>query len=132
MRAARLDRGGEVQCEGSDVGLHDCQTEQPRITYTAEGGACELRCDFIAGCDGFHGVSRDAIRAGVLTEYEFVYPFAWLGVLAEAPPATGELIYAWHERGFALYSMRSPMISRLYIQVPADEDIGQWRDDRIW
>src|SRR3954447_4834906 len=92
----------------------------------------DLDCDFVAGCDGFHGVCRAAIPQDLRTEYEYVYPFAWLGILARAAPTTDELIYAWHERGFALYSMRSPTISRLYLQVPADEDIAAWPDERIW
>jgi p-hydroxybenzoate 3-monooxygenase len=91
-----------------------------------------LDCDFVAGCDGFHGVCRPAIPDDLRTEYEYVYPFAWLGILAHAAPTTDELIYAWHERGFALYSMRSPKISRLYLQVPADADIEAWPDERIW
>ena len=131
-RLELTERGGEVRFEVSDVVIRDFQTDQPRITYTADGGEHELQCDFIAGCDGFHGICRPSIPDGVLTEHEFVYPFAWLGILAEAAPATDELIYAWHERGFALYSMRSPEVSRLYIQVAADEDIGRWPDDRIW
>jgi p-hydroxybenzoate 3-monooxygenase len=126
--AAFIERGGKVLFEVSDVKLHDFQGERPHITFS--GG--ELECDFIAGCDGFHGVCRPAIPSGVLTEHEYVYPFAWLGILAEAPPATDELIYGWHERGFALYSMRSPKVSRLYIQVPEDEDIERWPDERIW
>src|SRR4051794_3694688 len=96
------------------------------------GSPDDLDCDFVAGCDGFHGVCRAAIPDELRTEYEYVYPFAWLGILAHAAPTTDELIYAWHERGFALYSMRSPTVSRLYLQVPADEDIGAWSDARIW
>jgi p-hydroxybenzoate 3-monooxygenase len=130
--AARLERGGELRFEVSDVAVHDLDGPQPRITYAQDGEEHELQCDVIAGCDGFHGVCRPSIPAGVLTEHEFVYPFSWLGILAEAEPATDELIYAWHERGFALYSMRSPRISRLYLQVPADERIGDWPDERIW
>src|SRR3954454_23131652 len=91
-----------------------------------------LDCEFVAGCDGFHGVCRAAIPDELRTEYEYVYPFAWLGILAHAAPTTDELIYAWHERGFALYSMRSPPVTRLYLQVPADEDIGAWSDAQIW
>jgi p-hydroxybenzoate 3-monooxygenase len=132
MLAAVFERGGEVEFEVSDVVLRDFDTHQPLITYTANGSSRELRCDFIAGCDGFHGVSRLAIPDGVLTEYEYVYPFAWLGILAEAAPATDELIYAWHERGFALYSMRSPTVSRLYFQVASDEELTRWPDERIW
>jgi p-hydroxybenzoate 3-monooxygenase len=130
--AARLERGGELRFEVSDVAVHDLDGPQPRIAYAQDGEEQELQCDVIAGCDGFHGVCRPSIPAGVLTEHEFVYPFSWLGILAEAEPATDELIYAWHERGFALYSMRSPRISRLYLQVPADERIGDWPDERIW
>jgi p-hydroxybenzoate 3-monooxygenase len=130
--AARLAGGGELRFEASDVALHDIATDSPRVTFTHEGAAHELACDVIAGCDGFHGVCRPAIPAGVLTEIEHVYPFAWLGILAEAAPATRELVYAWHERGFALYSMRSPQISRLYLQVPAGADLADWPDDRVW
>jgi p-hydroxybenzoate 3-monooxygenase len=130
--AARLERGGELRFEVSDVAVHDLEGERPRITFTHQGDAHELECDVIAGCDGFHGVCRPSIPDGVLTEHEFTYPFAWLGVLAEAAPATDELIYAWHEHGFALYSMRSPKVSRLYLQVPPDEPIDDWPDDRIW
>jgi p-hydroxybenzoate 3-monooxygenase len=130
--AARLERGGELRFEVSDLAVDDVETDRPRITYTHAGSDHELVCDVIAGCDGFHGICRPSIPAGVLTEREFTYPFAWLGILAEAPPATDELIYAWHEHGFALYSMRSPEVSRLYLQVPADEDIADWPDERIW
>jgi p-hydroxybenzoate 3-monooxygenase len=129
--AARRERGGALHFEVADVAVHDIESEAPRVTYTHDGEPRELSCDLIAGCDGFHGVSRPAIREH-LTEHEFVYPFAWLGILAEAPPSTDELIYAWHEHGFALHSMRSPSVSRLYLQVPADEDIGEWPDERIW
>jgi p-hydroxybenzoate 3-monooxygenase len=128
---ALLDRGVPVRFEVSEVALHDIETGHPRITYEHDGHADELTCDAIAGCDGFHGVSRPTI-AGHLTEYDYVYGFGWLGILAEARPATDELIYAWHEDGFALYTMRSEKISRLYLQVDADDDIGNWPDDRIW
>ena len=128
---ALLDRGVPVLFEVSDVELHDIETDHPRITYKHDGQSNELTCDAIAGCDGFHGVSRRTI-AEHLTEYEYVYEFGWLGILAEAAPATEELIYAWHEDGFALYTMRSATISRLYLQVDADDDIGNWPDDRIW
>jgi p-hydroxybenzoate 3-monooxygenase len=129
--AARLERGGALHFDVADVAVHDVDTDAPRVTYTHDGAEHELACDLIAGCDGFHGICRPAIREH-LTEHEFVYPFAWLGVLAEAPPSTDELIYAWHEHGFALHSMRSPHISRLYLQVPADEDLAEWPDERIW
>jgi p-hydroxybenzoate 3-monooxygenase len=130
--AARLERGGALHFEVSGVEVHGLDSESPRITYAHDGASHELECEYIAGCDGFHGVCRPAIPDGVLSEHEFVYPFAWLGILAEAPPSTDELIYAWHEHGFALHSMRSPSVSRLYLQVPADEDIDEWPDDRIW
>jgi p-hydroxybenzoate 3-monooxygenase len=126
-----LERGVPVLFEVNHVELHDIETAEPRITYEHEGQAHELTCDAIVGCDGFHGVSRPTI-AEHLTEYEYTYPFGWLGILAEAPPATDELIYAWHEQGFALYTMRSQKISRLYLQVDADDDIENWPDDRIW
>jgi p-hydroxybenzoate 3-monooxygenase len=128
---ALLQRQVPVHFEVNDVALHDIESNQPRVTYEHEGQQHELTCDAIAGCDGFHGVSRPTI-ADHVTEYEYVYPFGWLGILAEAQPATDELIYAWHADGFALYTMRSQTISRLYLQVPADEDIENWPDDRIW
>jgi p-hydroxybenzoate 3-monooxygenase len=124
---ARLERGGALHFEVSGIAVHDVDTDRPRVTW----GGGELECELIAGCDGFHGICRPAIREH-LTEHEFVYPFGWLGILAEAPPSTDELIYAWHENGFALHSMRSPRISRLYLQVPTGEDIAEWTDERIW
>ena len=131
LTSALLDRGVPVLFETSDVELHDIETDSPRITYEHDGQIHELTCDAIAGCDGFHGVSRQTI-AEHITEYDYVYPFGWLGILAEASPATDELIYAWHAEGFALYTMRSQKISRLYLQVDADEDLANWPDDRIW
>jgi len=121
----------------TDTAVHDLDGREggeggPHITYAHDGAQHELRCDFVAGCDGFHGVCRPSIPDGVLTEHEYVYPFSWLGILAHAPPSTDELIYAWHERGFALHSMRSPTVSRLYIQVGNDERIDEWPDERIW
>jgi p-hydroxybenzoate 3-monooxygenase len=126
--AALLDRGVPIHFEVAHVAVHDLDSEQPRITYGDE----ELVCDFIAGCDGSHGVCRPSMPQAELTEHEFVYPFGWLGILAEAPPSTDELIYAWHEHGFALHSMRSPSVSRLYLQVRADERLEEWPDQRIW
>jgi p-hydroxybenzoate 3-monooxygenase len=131
LTQALLERGVPILFEVSDVELHDFETDHPRITYEHAGKTDELTCDAIAGCDGFHGVSRPTI-AEHLTEYDYVYGFGWLGILAEAHPATDELIYAWHEDGFALYTMRSEKISRLYLQVDADDDIANWPDDRIW
>jgi p-hydroxybenzoate 3-monooxygenase len=130
--AALLERGVPVHFEVEDVAVADIESERPRVTYTDGGAEQELVCDFIAGCDGFHGVCRPSIPDGALTEHEFVYPFSWLGILAEAEPSTDELIYAWHERGFALHSMRSPTVSRLYLQVPSDERLEAWPDERIW
>jgi len=128
---ALLENQVPVHFEVNNVALHDIDTDQPKITYEHRGQQHELTCDAIAGCDGFHGISRQTI-ADHITEYEYVYPFGWLGILAEAQPATDELIYAWHADGFALYTMRSQTISRLYLQVPADEDIENWPDGRIW
>jgi p-hydroxybenzoate 3-monooxygenase len=130
--AARLDTGRTLLFEVSDVGLHGFESDEPVLRFRHGGEDVELRCDFIAGCDGFHGVCRDSISAGVLTAFEREYPFAWLGILAAAPPSNEELIYAYHERGFALHSMRSPTITRLYLQVRPDEDLSEWPDDRIW
>jgi p-hydroxybenzoate 3-monooxygenase len=129
---ARLEAGGEILFEVSDVTLDDLTTDTPVVRFQHAGQAHELRCDVIAGCDGSHGVSRHAIPAGVLTAFERTYPFAWLGILAEAPPAAAEVTYAYHERGFALHSMRSPRISRLYLQCSPDDDLAHWPVDRIW
>jgi p-hydroxybenzoate 3-monooxygenase len=128
----RLESGRPLLFEVSDVGIDGFQSEAPVVRFRHLGEDVELRCDFIAGCDGFHGVCRDSIPAGVLTSFEREYPFAWLGILAAAPPSNQELIYAYHDRGFALHSMRSPTITRLYLQVRPDEDPGEWSDDRIW
>ena len=130
--AALLERGGELHFEVSDVALHNLDGEQLVIEYTSDGTRQRLECDLIAGCDGFHGICRPALPDGIATHYDYEYPFGWLGILAEAAPATDELIYAWHERGFALYTMRSAKISRLYIQVPAGERLEKWTDARIW
>ena len=133
MVAARLTTGRPLHFEVEDTQLHDITTDQPRITWTGQDGERhELRCDVIAGCDGFHGPSRVAMPADVLRVYERVYPFAWLGILAEAKPISHELIYARHAEGFALATMRSERISRLYLQCAPDEDLSQWPDTRIW
>ncbi|GAA3070921.1 4-hydroxybenzoate 3-monooxygenase [Streptosporangium carneum] len=126
--AARLAAGGDVRFEVDDVTVHDADTDRPHLSFGGE----RLDCDVIAGCDGFHGVSRSSIPEGVLTVHERDYPFAWLGVLARVRPSAEELIYARTERGFALHSMRSPEVSRFYLQVPAGEDIVDWPDERIW
>ena len=130
--AARLNAGGEILFESKEVSVQGFGGETPVIRFTQDGAPQELHCDFIAGCDGFHGICRDAIPIAVLKTYERDYPFGWLGILAEAPPASHELIYANHERGFALLSMRSPKISRLYLQCNPDEDLNEWPDARIW
>ncbi|MEU6701541.1 4-hydroxybenzoate 3-monooxygenase [Pseudonocardia sp. NPDC046786] len=135
LLADRIDDAGlPVEFEVSGVALHDLTSDAPSITYTAaDGTECVLRCDVVAGCDGFHGVSRPAVAAGgELTVAERVYPFGWLGVLARAAPTTDELVYAHHDNGFALYSMRSPEITRLYLQVRTDADPADWPERRIW
>ena len=129
---ARLAGGAPLHFECGDVRVDGLETDAPAVSYTHEGVAHELRADAIAGCDGFHGVCRSRIPADLLSVWERVYPFAWLGVLADVPPSTDELIYARHQRGFALHSMRSPAVSRLYLQVAPDEDLERWSDDRIW
>ena len=130
--AARLAADRPILFETTGVTLHALDSTKPFVTFSHNGANERLDCEFIAGCDGFHGVSRGAIPAGVLTVYERDYPFGWLGILAQAPPASKELIYAHHDRGFALLSMRSPEISRLYLQCAPDEDLALWPDDRIW
>jgi p-hydroxybenzoate 3-monooxygenase len=130
--AARLASGAPLHFDVADVGLHDLESDRPAIRYVGAGEKCEIACDFIAGCDGFHGISRPSIPPDRLTLYERIYPFAWLGILARSPPASRELIYSHHERGFALLSMRSPTLSRLYLQCDPSDDIDQWPDARIW
>jgi len=129
---ARRATGRPLHFEVEGVSVHALDSNTPRIRYQSGGQEHELVCDFIAGCDGFHGICRPSIPAGVLTAYERVYPFAWLGILAQAAPASEELVYALHERGFALFSMRSPRVTRLYLQCAADEDLEKWPDERIW
>lgn len=131
--ARRRADGGELLFSVSEVSLHDIDTDKPQIQFTDPSGARRvLECDVIAGCDGFHGVSRPSIPGGVLRVLEREYPFAWLGILARTPPASEELIYTSHDRGFALHSMRTPEISRLYLQVDPWDDLSQWPDERIW
>jgi p-hydroxybenzoate 3-monooxygenase len=129
---ARLEAGATIHFEVDDVRLSGIDSTRPAIKYSKDSSEYELHCDFIAGCDGSHGVSRHSIPAGVLRTYHHEYPFGWLGILAAVAPSTEELIYASHERGFALHSLRTPEISRLYIQVKPDEDINEWPDERIW
>ena len=130
--AARLAAGGVIHFEVGDVAVHDLDGDSPRITFTRNGAAEEIRCDFIAGCDGFHGITRPSIPDGVLSFFDRVYPFAWLGILSESAPASPELIYTNTDEGFALLSTRSPSLQRYYVQVEPDEDIGDWSDERIW
>ena len=124
--------GTPILYEVDNVSLHGLTGEAPHLRYTRRGENHQLACDFIAGCDGFHGVSREAIPKDVLRIYEKVYPFGWLGILSETPPVNHELIYTNHERGFALCTMRSLTRSRYYLQVSADEDVANWSDDRFW
>jgi len=118
--------------EADEVALHDIDTARPRVTWRKDGVAQELSCDFIAGCDGFHGVSRASIPERALTVFDRHYPFGWLGIMVDRPPVAEELIYAHHERGFALCSMRSPTRSRYYVQVPEGERVEDWPDERFW
>ena len=129
---ARHGTGRPLLFEVDDVGVHDVATEQPTIRFHHGGEAHELTCDVVAGCDGFHGICRSAIPGGHLRVYERDYPFGWLGVLASAPPTSDELVYSLHDRGFALFSMRSTTITRLYLQCAPDENADDWSDDRIW
>ena len=130
--AKRLADGGQILFEVDNTSVHDFAGRAPKIRFRHQGKDQEIECDFIGGCDGFHGVCRPSFPAGALSDYDRVYPFGWLGILSESPPPDHELIYCFHERGFALFSMRGPELSRLYVQVPPDEDIEQWSDARIW
>jgi len=130
--AARLACGGPILFEVSDVALEGLDARSPAISATQAGTRIRIECDYIAGCDGTHGVCRGFIPGGVLTHFEREYPFAWLGILAKAPPVSHELIYSRHQRGFALYTMRSPSLTRAYLQCKPDEDLAAWSDRRIW
>ena len=130
--AAAAQRDLEIVFEAADLALHDVDSVHPNVTYVSNGVARTLECDFIAGCDGFHGPSRRAIPANMVREYTHEYPFGWLGILADVPPCHDELIYANGPRGFALASMRSPTRSRYYVQVPQGESIDTWSEDRLW
>ena len=129
---ARTATGRPLFFEAADVSVSGMESATPVVRFRDGGQEHEIRCDFIAGCDGFHGICRPSIPKDLLTTYEGGYPYAWLGILAEAAPSCDELVYTRHERGFALFSMRSPRISRLYFQVPADEKIERWTDEAIW
>ena len=130
--ARRLADGGQILFEVADVSIHDFSGRAPKIRFWHAGREQELACDFIAGCDGFHGICRPSIPASALTFYDREYPFGWVGILSESPPPEHELIYSYHERGFALYTMRSSALARLYLQCGADDDIENWPDARIW
>ena len=129
---ARLASGAPLRFECEDVAPAGLESGEPVVRYRHEDREHELHCDVVAGCDGFHGVCRQAIPPDVLEVWQRDYPFAWLGILAAVPPSTDELIYARHDRGFALHSMRSPQVSRLYVQVDPDDDVAQWSDARVW
>lgn len=131
LYAARDAMGGVIIDEAAEVTPHDITSDTPYITYQTQGETHRLDCDYIAGCDGYHGVSRPSIPASSLRTFEKVYPFGWLGILSETPPLP-EIVYANHERGFALASMRSPMLSRYYIQCPLDTNLDDWPDERFW
>jgi p-hydroxybenzoate 3-monooxygenase len=130
--AARHESGLPLLFEVDDVSLHDLETDKPCIRFAHEGERHELECDVVAGCDGFHGVCRPSIPPGVVQTFEREYPFAWLGILAAVAPSIDELVYAHHERGFALLSLRSPELSRYYVQCRPDESLDGWPDERIW
>jgi p-hydroxybenzoate 3-monooxygenase len=130
--AARLDLGAPLLFEAEAVAIEGVDGDAPAIRFRHDGAERELRCDVVAGCDGFHGVSRGAAPPGALAFRGHDYPFAWLGILAQVPPSTDELIYAHHERGFSLHSLRSPEVSRLYIQCDPSDELSQWPDARIW
>ena len=129
---ARLQVGTPLYFDVADTSMHDLETGTPKIRFQHNGEEQEIQCDFIAGCDGFHGICRPSIPAGALQFFERVYPFGWLGILAESKPPSEELIYCHHDRGFALFSMRTPEITRLYLQCEPDEDLANWPDARIW
>jgi p-hydroxybenzoate 3-monooxygenase len=129
---ARKAAGRHSVYRAADVTPHDFDTDHPRVTYVKDGVSREIACDFIAGCDGFHGVSRASVKPEAIKTYERVYPFGWLGILSETPPVSPELIYVNHERGFALCTMRSTHRSRYYVQCPLDDHIDQWPDKRFW
>jgi p-hydroxybenzoate 3-monooxygenase len=130
--AARLAVGGQILFEVSDVALEAIEGPRPAVMFRRRWQPMRIEADFVAGCDGFHGVARDAIPAGVLQFFDKEYPFGWLGILAAVAPSSDELIYSSNDRGFALHSMRGPEVSRFYLQVAPDEDIAAWPDERIW
>jgi p-hydroxybenzoate 3-monooxygenase len=132
LMKARREAGLTTVYQAADVKPHDFDTDHPRVTYVKDGISHEIACDFIAGCDGYHGVSRASVKPSAIETFERVYPFGWLGILSETPPVSHELIYTNHERGFALCTMRSTHRSRYYVQCPLDDHIDQWPDERFW
>jgi p-hydroxybenzoate 3-monooxygenase len=132
LMEARATAGAPSIYEAHDVSLHDFSGNRPRVAYRHDGRNGEITCDFIAGCDGFHGVSRKTVPPGAIKTFERVYPFGWLGLLSDTPPVSDELIYIRHELGFALCSMRSPTRSRYYLQCSLAEDVDAWPDERFW
>ena len=132
LMQARSEAGALSIYEATDVQLHDFYGDRPRVTFVKDGETVELECDYIAGCDGFHGVSRQSVPADALKTFERDYPFGWIGVLSETPPVAPELIYANHPRGFALCSMRSDVLSRYYVQCSLEDKVEQWPDERFW
>jgi len=128
----RLADSGPLLFEVDNVAVADLKSQKPKIKFNHDGDAKEIDCDFVAGCDGFHGICRPSIPDGVLSVFERDYPFGWLGILSESPPPDHELIYSYTDRGFALYTMRSPTLARLYLQCDHDEDIESWPDSRVW
>ena len=129
---ARLSAGLPTVYQAQDVALHDYDTPRPRVSYVHDGARHEIDCDFVAGCDGFHGVCRASLPQGALTEFEKVYPFGWLGLLADTPPVADELVYIHSARGFSLCSQRSRTRSRYYLQVPLTDQVGAWTDEAFW
>jgi p-hydroxybenzoate 3-monooxygenase len=132
LYAAQDAIGATIIDQAANVALHDLTTDHPWVTFEKDGAEHRLDCDFVAGCDGFHGASRPSIPDDVRTDYERVYPFGWLGIMSETPPAAEEVTYASHSRGFALASMRNPMLARSYIQVPLTDRVEDWSDDVFW
>jgi p-hydroxybenzoate 3-monooxygenase len=132
MIKARLAQGGDIRFEATATKIEGIETNAPKIHFEQNGEKHTLKCDFVAGCDGYHGISRKVLPKEIYQEYRIEYPFSWLGILAHAAPSSEELIYAYHERGFALHSLRSPTVSRLYIQVDNEDKIENWSDEQIW
>lgn len=130
--AARLEQGGKLIFSVSNVKLHDIDSTRPRVSFSHQGKEKEVVCDYIAGCDGFHGISRPSLPGSVRRDHTWAYPLGWLGILVESPPSSDELIYAYHPRGFSLVSTRSPTLQRLYLQCLPDDKMEEWSDDRIW